>query len=90
MTTSTTDLDRQIRDMDAEQLPVGEHEQHGAGHFAGLYAAENVAATEFIFGATFVVLGASMVDVLIGLAVGNLLAVLTFRFLCAPIAVGPG
>ena len=50
-------------------------------------AAENVAGTEFIFGATFVILGASMVDVLIGLLIGNLLAVLTFRFLTAPIAV---
>lgn len=85
---TAAELDRQIADMDAEQLPVGKHEQHGAGHFAGLYAAENVAGTEFIFGATFVILGASLVDVLIGLAIGNLLAVLSFRFLAAPIAVG--
>ena len=88
MTTTADELDQQIAGMDAEQLPAGKHEQHGAGHFAGLYAAENVAGTEFIFGATFVILGASMVDVLIGLLVGNLLAVLTFRFLAAPIAVG--
>ena len=84
---TASELDRQIRETDAEQLPAGEHEQHGAGHFAGLYAAENVAGTEFIFGATFVILGASMVDVLIGLLVGNLLAVLTFRFLTTPIAM---
>ena len=88
MTATADELDQQIAGMDAEQLPAGKHEQHGAGHFAGLYAAENVAGTEFIFGATFVILGASMVDVLIGLLVGNLLAVLTFRFLAAPIAVG--
>ena len=85
---TAAELDRQIEGMDAEQLPAGEHELHGFGHFAGLYAAENVAGTEFIFGATFVILGASMVDVLIGLAIGNLLAVLSFRFLVAPIAVG--
>lgn len=85
---TATEIDQQIKQMDAEQLPAGKHEQHGAGHFAGLYAAENVAGTEFIFGATFVILGASMVDVLIGLAIGNLLAVLSFRFLVAPIAVG--
>ncbi|MGB7450308.1 MAG: hypothetical protein WA892_14445, partial [Ornithinimicrobium sp.] len=85
---TTTEIDRRIEGMDAEQLPVGKHELHGAPHFAGLYAAENVAGTEFIFGATFVILGASMVDVLIGLAIGNLLAVLSFRFLAAPIAVG--
>ena len=84
---TASEVDRQIRRTDAEQLPAGEHEQHGAGHFAGLYAAENVAGTEFIFGATFVILGASMVDVLIGLLVGNLLAVLTFRFLTTPIAM---
>lgn len=83
-----TEIDQQIAGMDAEQLPAGKHEQHGVGHFAGLYAAENVAGTEFIFGATFVILGASLVDVLIGLAIGNLLAVLSFRFFCAPIAVG--
>lgn len=85
---TAAEFDRQIAGMDAEQLPVGKHEHHGAGHFAGLYAAENVAGTEFIFGATFVILGASIVDVLIGLAIGNLLAVLSFRFIAAPIAVG--
>ena len=87
-TTEAADLDQRIAGMDAEQLPVGEHETQGAGRFAGLYAAENVAGTEFIFGATFVILGASLVDVLIGLAIGNLLAVLSFRFVCAPLAVG--
>lgn len=85
---TAADVDHQISGMDAEQLPAGKHELHGPGHFAGLYSAENVAGTEFIFGATFVILGASMVDVLIGLAIGNLLAVLSFRFLVAPIAVG--
>ncbi|MBP2369336.1 purine-cytosine permease family protein [Pseudonocardia parietis] len=79
-------VDRQIEGLDAEQLPVGEHELHGPGHFGGLYAAENVAGTEFVFGATFVALGAGVVDVLIGLAIGNLLAVLSFRFITAPIA----
>lgn len=84
---SVADVDRRIAGMDAEQLPAAEHEQHGPGHFAGLYAAENVAGTEFIFGATFVSLGASVVNVLIGLALGNLLAVLSFRFLAAPMGV---
>lgn len=87
MTQNTADeVDQRIAGMDAEQLPAGKHELHGAGHFAGLYAAENVAGTEFIFGATFVILGAGVVDVLIGLAIGNLLAVLSYRFITAPIA----
>lgn len=80
------EVDREIARMDSEQLPAGKHELHGAAHFAGLYAAENVAGTEFVFGATFVILGAGIWDVLIGLAVGNLLAVLSYRFLTAPIA----
>lgn len=80
------EIDREIARMDSEQLPAGKHELHGAGHFAGLYAAENVAGTEFVFGATFVILGAGIWDVLIGLAVGNLLAVLSYRILTAPIA----
>src|SRR5690625_7315377 len=83
---SQDDVDRQIARMDSEQLPAGKHELHGPGHFAGLYAAENVAGTEFVFGATFVILGAGIWDVIIGLAVGNLLAVLSYRFLTAPIA----
>ncbi len=85
--TTAADVDRGLRRTDVEQLPAGKHEQHGPGHFAGLYSAENIAGTEFVFGATFVILGASFVDVLVGLAVGNLLAVLTFRFVTAPIAV---
>ena len=87
MAKTTAEVDQRIASMDAEQLPVGEHELHGPGHFAGLYASENVAGTEFVFGATFVILGASMVNTLIGLAVGNLLAVLSYRFLAAPMAV---
>ena len=83
---TAAEADRQIAGMDSEQLPAGKHELHGAGHFAGLYAAENVAGTEFVFGATFVILGAGIWDVIIGLAIGNLLAVLTYRFLTAPIA----
>lgn len=83
---SQDDVDRQIARLDSEQLPAGKHELHGPGHFAGLYAAENVAGTEFVFGATFVILGAGIWDAIIGLAIGNLLAVLSYRFLTAPIA----
>jgi purine-cytosine permease-like protein len=87
MANTTAEVDQRIASMDEEQIPVGEHELHGPGHFAGLYSAENVAGTEFVFGATFVILGASMVNTIIGLAIGNLLAVLSFRFLAAPMAV---
>lgn len=51
-----------------EQLPVAQHKLKGWRHFLGLYAGEHVAATEFVFGATFVALGATMTDILIGTA----------------------
>ncbi|WP_022925838.1 purine-cytosine permease family protein [Serinicoccus marinus] len=86
MARSVEQIDKQIANTDPELLPVGEHEKHGAKHFAGLYAAENVAGTEFVFGATFVILGAGIWDVLIGLLIGNTLAVLTFWLVTTPVA----
>lgn len=73
--------------IDPEQLPIPDHELHGWKHFAGIYAGEHVAATEFVIGATFVALGATTRDILIGLLIGNLLAVLSWTFITAPIAV---
>jgi len=70
-----------------EQLPVAKHELKGWKHFMGLYAGEHVAATEFVFGATFVALGATMTDILLGLLIGNLLAVLSWTLITTPIAV---
>ena len=67
--------------------PVADQEQSGVGNFVGLYGGEHIAATEFVIGATLVQYGCSATDILIGLAIGNLLAVLTFTFLCARIAV---
>src|SRR5512139_3384402 len=57
------------------------------GKFAGLFAGEHVAATEFVIGAFFVLHGVGARDLLWGLLLGNLLAVLSWTFLCAPIAV---
>lgn len=76
-----------IAEMDEEQLPVAKHKLHNWPHFFGLYGAEHVAATEFVFGATFVALGAGLWDVLIGLIIGNTLATLSFTLLTARIAV---
>lgn len=67
--------------------PVADREQSGIGNFIGLYGGEHIAATEFVIGATLVQYGCSATDILIGLAIGNILAVLTFTFLCATIAV---
>ena len=76
-----------IAKMDAEQLPIPKSQLHGAGHFLGLYAAEHVAATEFVIGAAFVAMGATVFDVLVGLLIGNALATMSFWLITAPIAV---
>jgi purine-cytosine permease-like protein len=73
--------------MRQEQLPIPKHQLHGWTHFVGLYAAEHVAATEFVIGATFVGLGASTMDILVGLLIGNVLAILSWTLITAPIAV---
>lgn len=70
-----------------EREPVSEDRLESAKHFAAVFAGEHVAGTEFVIGAAFVAWGASAADVLIGLAIGNALAVLSWAFICAPIAV---
>ena len=82
----TTDF-QQFEQMHEEQLPVPKHKLHDWTHFAGLYAAEHVAATEFVIGATFVVLGAKTMDIILGLLIGNILAVLSWTLITTPIAV---
>ncbi|AWW00266.1 purine-cytosine permease family protein [Arcticibacterium luteifluviistationis] len=76
-----------LKEIDEEQLPVPKHKLHSWTHFAGLYAAEHVAATEFVIGATFVALGAKTMDIILGLLIGNVLAVLSWTLITAPIAV---
>jgi NCS1 family nucleobase:cation symporter-1 len=70
-----------------DRVPVSKDSLLGIGYFAGSFAGEHVAATEFVIGAMFVTWGATVQDIFLGLAIGNVLAVLTWTFLCAPIAV---
>ena len=56
-------------------------------HFAAVFAGEHVAGTEFVIGALFVSWGVGTRDLVLGLLIGNLLAVLAWTFICAPIAV---
>jgi cytosine permease len=70
-----------------DRQPVTKDRLLGPAYFAGSYAGEHVAATEFVIGALFVSWGADFSDILIGLAIGNLLAVLSWTLLCAPVAV---
>jgi purine-cytosine permease-like protein len=74
-----------INEFDRE--PVSDDRLQGASDFVGLYAGEHVAGTEFVIGPLFVAHGVTASDLILGLLVGNLLAVLSWGFLCAPIAV---
>lgn len=55
--------------------------------FGSVFAGEHVAATEFVIGAFFVLHGITASDLILGLLLGNLLAVLSWAFICAPISV---
>lgn len=55
-------------------------------HFLGQYAGEHAAGTELMIGPLFVAAGVSAFDLVVGLLIGNLLAVLSWLFLTAPIA----
>ena len=70
-----------------EREPVPESKLKGLKSFVGMYAGEHTAGTEFVIGPLFVVHGVSAPDLFLGLLVGNVLAVLSWAFLCAPIAV---
>ncbi len=69
-----------------DREPVSKERLQGGTRFAGLFAGEHVAATEFVIGAFFVLHGVNLHDLLFGLLFGNLLAVLSWTFICAPIA----
>jgi purine-cytosine permease-like protein len=84
---STPQKFQKYEKIEVEQLPVPKHKLHNWTHFAGLYAAEHVAATEFVIGATFVALGAKTTDILLGLLIGNILAGLSWTLITSPIAV---
>lgn len=66
--------------------PVTPDKLQSGKKFAANYAGEHVAGTEFVIGALFVSWGVSTYDILIGLLIGNLLAVLSWGLITAPIA----
>jgi len=70
-----------------DREPVTEDKLQKGWEFAALFTGEHVAGTEFVIGAFFVLHGVSFRDVIVGLLFGNLLAVLSWTFICAPIAV---
>jgi cytosine permease len=83
-------LSRLTRRMDRlyefDREPVSQEKLQNGARFAGLFAGEHVAATEFVIGAFFVLHGVGLQDLIFGLLIGNFLAVLSWTFICAPIA----
>jgi len=69
-----------------ERTPVPDNKLKGLKSFIGMYAGEHTAGTEFVIGPLFVAHGASAGAIVIGLFLGNLLAVMSWGFLTAPIA----
>jgi len=89
MTTQTmhetdTETSRAASEYERERVP--ESALKGPSAFWGMYAGEHTAGTEFMIGPLFVAWGADAASLIFGLLVGNLLAVLTWRYLTAVIA----
>ena len=69
-----------------EREPVPQRALLGFKSFVGMYAGEHVAGTELMIGPLFIASGVSAFDLIVGLLLGNLLAVLSWMFFTAPIA----
>ena len=69
-----------------EREPVPPKALLGLKSYVGQFAGEHVAGTELMIGPLFLAAGVSAFDLLVGLLVGNLLAVLSWTFFTAPIA----
>lgn len=70
-----------------EREPVPQLKLKSWKSFLGMYAGEHAAGTEFMIGPLFLTAGVSAFDLIVGLLLGNLLAVLSWRYLTAEIAV---
>ncbi|MEL6557476.1 MAG: hypothetical protein AAFQ94_04785 [Bacteroidota bacterium] len=69
-----------------EREPIPAHERKGWKSFLGMYAGEHAAGTELMIGPLFLAAGVSAFDLIVGLLLGNFLAVLSWRYVTAPIA----
>ena len=83
---TNTDFDASVSLTSRIDRPVSVKNLSGVGNFLGIYGGEHIAATEFVFGAVLASWGCPAKDIILGLIIGNILAVLSFTFLCATIA----
>ena len=72
---------------DYEREPVPENKTRGFKDFLALVAGEHIAGTEFVIGPLFVLHGVTATNVIVGLLIGNILAVLSWTLFCAPVGV---
>lgn len=72
---------------DFEREPVPASRTKGFKDFLALVAGEHIAGTEFVIGPLFVLHGVSATAVILGLLIGNILAVVSWTLFCAPLAV---
>ncbi len=70
-----------------DREPVTDDKLHGWRTFIAMFSSEHIAGTEFVLGTLLVMHGVTALDVFAGLALGNLLAVLSWALMCAPIGV---
>lgn len=86
MTDSATTVDEDhTSEYENERIP--DRALKGPGSFWGMYAGEHTAGTEFMIGPLFVAYGVGAGDLIMGLLLGNLAAVLTWRYLTTVIAM---
>ncbi len=78
---------QQLQTEEFEREPVPASNWKNWKSFLGMYAGEHAAGTEFMIGPLFLTAGVSAFDLIVGLLLGNFLAVLCWRFLTAEIAV---
>lgn len=83
----STLIDRLDALYEYDREPVTEDKLHGWRTFIAMFASEHIAGTEFVLGALLVAHGVSAADAFGGLLLGNVLAVLSWALMCAPIAV---
>lgn len=79
--------EKQLQTEEFEREPVPASQWKDWKSFLGMYAGEHAAGTEFMIGPLFLTAGVSAFDLIAGLLLGNLLAVLSWRYLTAEIAV---
>ncbi len=87
---SQFNIEEEIEDIaggEFERTPVPKSKLKSWKSFLGMYAGEHAAGTEFVIGPLFLTTGVSAFDLIIGLLLGNLMAVLSWRFLTSEIAV---